>query len=67
MLCCLSSAKLRQHSIIHQARNYDASYVIVSGLVYQTADDDADDDDDEDDAVAADDDDDVGDGPMWAC
>ena len=30
-------AELRQHSMVHQARYYDARRVIVPGLVYQTA------------------------------
>ena len=36
VLCCLSSAKPRQRSMIRHAQNYDASCVIVSGLVYHT-------------------------------
>ena len=33
IMCCMSLPKLRQHSLIHQARNYDAYCAIVSGLV----------------------------------
>ena len=35
-LCCLSLSDLRQRSMIHHARNYDAYCVLVAGLVFRT-------------------------------